>query len=168
MSLITLRAPGHGRRQAGVKPRLAAENQRLHDEVRNPKNKLEGAGQLIAGLQVQLVDADEQRQAEVRRVARVLGDGVHALNLERHAHQVTRARLDAAIRANTCNAEATTVQTDVTVLRAAVADRFVEPPAPGPQYASYRRVVSPVIRVMPLWDSPQAAHPAAINLAGVR
>ncbi|WUH94611.1 hypothetical protein OG900_33650 [Streptomyces sp. NBC_00433] len=168
MSLITFRAPGHGRRQASPNARLAAENQRLRDEVRNLRHQLEGAGILINGLRVQLNDADEERQAEVRAVARVLGDGVHALNLERHAHQVTRGRLDAAVRANTCNTEAATVQTDVTVLRAAMADRFVEEPAPGPEYGPHRRVASRTIRVMPLWDSPQAAHPAAFNLAGAR
>jgi hypothetical protein len=168
MSLITFRAPGRGRRQAGVNPRLAAENLRLHDEVARLRHKLEGAGQLIKGLYVQLDDADERHQAEVRQVARVLGDGVHALNLERHAHQATCGRLAAAVRANTANAEAATVQTDVSVLRAAMADRFVEEPAPGPEYTPPRRVVSPTIQVVPLWDSPQAAHPAAINLAGAR
>lgn len=161
MSLITFRAPGKGRRQASPNARLAAENARL-------RHQLEGAGHLIAGLYVQLDDADEQRQAEVRQVARVLGDGVHTLNLERHAHQVTRNQLAAAVRANAANDGATTVQTDVTVLRAAMADRFVEEAPPGPEYGTHRQAPGRTIQVVPLWNSPQAAHPAAINLAGVR
>jgi hypothetical protein len=164
VSLLTvIRQPGHGRRQAAPSARLAAENQRLRDELRQVRHQLQGAGHLIAGLRVQLDDADEQREIEVRGVARHVGDALHALYQEQHAHRVTRVRLETAVRSNRANANAETVQTDVTVLRAATADRYEDPPAPGPEYAPYTRMLaSPTITVVPLWDSPLAAHPANI------
>lgn len=160
MSLMTaIRKPGHGRRQADPVARLEAENARL-------RHQLEGAGKLILGLQMDLADIEAGRVAEVREVARQLGDTAHALLQERHEHFMTRCRLETAVRSNESNAEAVTVQTDVTALRAAPADRFHDAPPPGPQYAAYRRVVaSPTITVLPLWDSPLAAHPANIPAA---
>jgi hypothetical protein len=157
VSLLTaIRQPGHGRRQADPTARLAAENQRL-------RHQLDGARKLIAGLGVQLDDADRDRETEVRGIARHLGDALHALYQEQHTHFTTRCRLETAVRSNRANATAATVQTDVTALRAATADRFEDAPAPGPEYAPYTRMLaSPTIRVTPLWDSPLAAHPANI------
>ena len=168
MSLTTiLRPPGKGRRQADPNARLAAANHRLHDDNRQLRHQLDGAGRLIESLRTQLADADAQRRAEVAEVARVLGEHVRDLLDERQAHARTRQALDIAVRANAANAGATTVETDVSVLRAAVADQFVDAPDPGPEYGVPRRTVSAVIRVVPLWASPQAAHPAAVPpLAG--
>lgn len=153
MSLLTvIRQPGHGRRQAAPSARLAAENQRLRDELRQVQHQLQGAGHLIAGL-----------RGEVRQVARHVGDALHALYQEQHAHFTTRCRLETAVRANQANANAETVQTDVSMLRAATADRYEDAPAPGPEYAPYTRMLaSPTITVTPLWASPLAAHPANI------
>jgi len=102
------------------------------------------------------------RYADLHHTAAVLGDQAHALLQERHAHAETRKKLATAIRANRSNAEAKTVQTDVSVLRAAPADAFVDEPAPGPEYAPYERVQGPVVQVMPLGVSPLAAHPARV------
>ena len=163
MSLTTiLRPPGKGRRQANPNARIAAANRRLHDETRQLRHWLEGAGWLIEALRAQLADADARRRAEVAEVARVLGGQVRDLFDEQQAHARTRQALDIAVRANAANAGATTVETDVSVLRAAVADQYVDAPDPGPEYGAPRRTVSAVIRVVPLWASPQAAHPANI------
>ena len=168
MSLTTiLRPPGKGRRQADPNARLAAANRRLHDDNQQLQHRLEGAGWLIEALRAQLADADAQRLAEVADVARVLGEHVRDLFDEQQAHARTQQALDIAVRANAANAGATTVETDVSVLRAAVADQYVEAPDPGPEYGAHRSTVSAVIRVVPLWSSPQAAHPAAVPpLAG--
>lgn len=160
--MTAIRKPGPGRRQADPVARLEAENARL-------RHQLEGAGKLILGLQMDLADIEAGRVAEVREVARQLGDAAHALLQERHEHFVTRCRLETAVRSNESNAEAVTVQTDVTALRAATADRFEDAPVPGPEYAPYTRVLaSKPIRVMPAWESPLAAHPANIPTAVAR
>lgn len=141
MSLLTdFRAPGSGRRQARREDRLAADNARL-------RRLLSGAEALIEGLRVQLADRDQE------------------LTDEKTAHADARRRLEIAIRANRCNSEAETVTTDVTALRAAVADQYVDPEPAGPQYAPYRRIVGRTVTVMPLWASPQAAGPTNIPLA---
>jgi hypothetical protein len=164
VSLLTaIRQPGHGRRQAAPSARVAAENQRLRHELALARHQLDGAGHLIAGLRVQLDDADQDRAAEVRRAAFEIGQALHALYQEQHAHRVTKCHLETAVRSNQANANAETVQTDVTALRAATADRFEDKPAPGPAYAPYTRALpSKPIEVVPVWASPLAAHPANI------
>ncbi|NUP46164.1 MAG: hypothetical protein HOW97_02450 [Catenulispora sp.] len=143
MSLITtLRAPGTGRRQADPIARLAAENQRLQEQV-------------------------DQARAELRHTASVLGEFVVLLGEEQAAHWQTREERDQAVRANRSNSEAETLQTDVTALRAAIADQYVEEPGPGPQYRPYPRFPTNRIRVVPLWLAPFATtDPGHVRLGG--
>lgn len=132
MSLFTaLLAPGHGRRQANREARLRAELLREQE-------------------------AHAATLADLRHTASVLGEYVVVLGEEQTEHYLTREERDTAVRSNESNRNAETVKTDVSVLRAATADQFVEPDPPGPQYVAYERVASPVIPVMPLWDAPFA------------
>jgi hypothetical protein len=155
MSLIaTFRAPGHGRRQAKPEDRLAAEVLRLRAELKREQ------------------EARRITHAELRQTASVLGEWVALLGEEQAAHFETRSRLDTAVRANESNVNADTIQTDVTALRAAIADVVPEDARPVPQYRPFWRLPMSAIRVVPLWHSPQAAHPARIpgadELAGAR
>lgn len=115
-------------------------------------------------LRTQLADANTQRQTEVAQIADVLAQHVrdlhdereaHARDLhdEREAHARTKQALQVAIRANEANASATTCETDVTALRAATADQYIESPKPKPAYRPHPR---PAIRVMPLHQAPFA------------
>lgn len=150
MSLLTtLRAPGTGRRQSDPVARVTAENQRLDFELQQERT------------------ARQTAQADLRRTVATLGEIVVMHLRERAAHQETKAKLATAVRANECNVNAETVKTDVTALRAATADVVDgEPAKAGPQYRPYRRILRPLIKVVPLWSSPQAAHPARIPSDG--
>lgn len=163
MSLITFHRPGPGRRQAEPTARVAAANRRLGHENAQLRLRLDGAGHLIASLRTQLANQDAQRRIEVAQVAWVLGEQVLELHEERRNHIATRSQLATAIRSNECNANAETVQTDVTALRAAQADVTPAEHRAVPQYAPYKRVVRPAVRVVALWDSPLAAGPASIS-----
>jgi hypothetical protein len=166
---ITLRAPGHGRRQADPNARLAAENQRLRDRVRDLEHQLAGAGLYIEGQRQRIEEEREQRHAEVAQVARVLGEQVWELRAEQEAHAVTKARLDTALWPRS---EDDTVRTDVRDLPLPMADIVPEDARPVPQYRPYRRFPTSRIRVVALGYSPMAAHPARVpgaeELAGVR
>lgn len=161
---LTFRAPGHGRRHAKTPVRIAAKDRRRRD--RDLKHELEGAGWLIESLRTQLEEAHAQHRAEVAQVARVLGDEAWEVQAERDAHAETRRRLDTAVRSNRANENAETVQTDVTALRATIADIVPEDARPVAQYRPFWRLPKSAIRVVPLWHSPQAAHPARIPGAG--
>lgn len=155
MSLIaTFRAPGHGRRQANPEARLAAEVERLRAELQRERN------------------ARQITHAELRHTASVLGEWVVLLGEEQVLHRQTRERLDIAVRSNTANVNADTIQTDVSALRATIADIVPEDARPVPQYRPFWRLPKSAIHVVPLWRSPQAAHPAripgAVELAGAR
>jgi len=99
----------------------------LHQEVAGLSREAEA-------LRARLAAMEGQHLAEVRAVARHLGDALHALYQEQYDHGATKDRLDTAVRSNESNANAETVTTDVSVLRAAVADDFVDAPVPGPAY----------------------------------
>ena len=145
--MTTFRAPGHGRRQANPLDRIAAELQREQE-------------------------ARQRAEAELRHTASVLGEFVVLLGEEQAAHWQTREARDTAVRANESNVNADTIQTDVTALRATIADIVPEDARPVPQYRPFWRLPMSAVRVVPLWRSPQAAHPARIpgaeELAGAR
>lgn len=150
MSFLTFLAPGAGRRQAEPNPRLAAENRRLKDRVRELEVARETDAIYFATL-----------QNEHRATASVLGDEVAG-------HVETRAALVRAARSNVSNANAMTVEDiDLTALRAAVedeADEYVDRTTAAwreanPSLMCTGLLSSRTFHVVPLHRSPLAVVP---------
>ena len=149
MSFLTLLAPGVGRRQAKPNPRLAAENRRLKDRIRELEHLRAGDSHYIRAL-----------EHEHRATASVLGD-------QYVANSEALAALARAARSNVSNTNAMTVENiDLTALRAAVedeADEYVDHTTAAWRAANPADMCAGLLSsrtyVVPLHKSPLAAVP---------
>jgi len=129
VSLIDIRRPGTGRRQAEPNQRLAAENQRLRAALSDLAHRHEGAGHFIDALQDKNADLEEdlkQRTAErdayksALHQATELNAGLEAQIGTVHAlHQEIRELKSRVANLNPCRSldDATTLNIDARELR---------------------------------------------------
>lgn len=93
--ILAFLAPGRGRRQAEPNPRLAAENARLRDQVRDLKHHLDGADYLIRALKADqtLLSGDLEKRTTERDQA--ISQGNDALRRVAEMENTARRASDA-------------------------------------------------------------------------